>query len=228
MDLLEWLKDIQAKIKNSEPHENVYRLNLTSSVGGAIDMIVERITELETQLAASPTPDGVTWRCPDCQSVTIDPADVTALEAAHKAAQARIAELEQNKRDFDVLLSKAEKRIETLEADLSECSEHDKLCVARIAELEDESRVDDEFIGALQIAAKQQKEHIAKLVAQLQTARQWQPINAVTQGCACDEECTAFYRVEDGGVRLIVGNDTDGELSVDLPEDVRLCKLVQP
>jgi chromosome segregation ATPase len=41
--------------------------------------------------------DNVTWICPDCQSVTVDPADVTALQAAHDALK------DENKRLTELL-----------------------------------------------------------------------------------------------------------------------------
>lgn len=43
------------------------------------------------------TTDNVTWVCPDCQNVTVDPADVTALQAAHDALK------DENKRLTELL-----------------------------------------------------------------------------------------------------------------------------
>lgn len=43
------------------------------------------------------TTDNVTWICPDCQRVTVDPADVTALQAAHDALK------DENKRLTELL-----------------------------------------------------------------------------------------------------------------------------
>ncbi len=70
-------------------------------------------------------------------------------------------------------------------------------------------------------------EQNAALRAQL--AKTWQPVTDDTSDvCACGTvDCFVRWRVEYDGAVLSIGAD-DVEILIELPENVRLCELVQP
>jgi hypothetical protein len=151
------------------------------------------------------TTDNVTWICPDCRTVTVDPADVTALQAAHDALK------DENKR-------------------LTELLRGDRMVVA--------TRINHEYTKAKGVIRELQAEN-ERLRALLENTRQqrddayneraeaqrWQPV-------AGEQTFPLRYGeliVEDNGAYIAIdGGEALGEMHAWLPENVRMCRKVQP
>jgi len=144
------------------------------------------------------TTDNVTWICPDCRTVTVDPADVTALQAAHDALK------DENKR-------------------LTELLRGDRMVVATRINHEytkakgtiRELQAENERLRALLENTRQQRDDAYQERAE---AQRWQPI--------IDTYHDGLVEVEQDEKRLIV--KFDGKPLMIYLNDVRLCRKVQP
>lgn len=121
------------------------------------------------QNEATKTTDNVTWLCPDCRTVTVDPADVTALQAAYDALKAENEQL---------------------------------------------SRI-------LENTRTQRDEAYRERAA----AQRWKPVD----DGECNLSVTELITVSGRGKWLRCEDLADNlEVGVTLPDDIRLCRKVQP
>ena len=157
------------------------------------------------------TTDNVTWICPDCQRVTVDVADVTALQAAHDALK------DENKR-------------------LTELLRGDRMVVA--------TRINHEYTKAKGVIRELQTEN-ERLRALLENTRQqrddayqeraeaqrWQPVTMDVIDRSKGDMRRITFDLDDGSVmisELITRFGGYSSVTIALPDDIRLCRKVQP
>lgn len=111
----------------------------------------------------------------------------------------------------------------------------------RIAELEADAQDLRGMVARLQQDAEtanrlitQRDARIAELEAQLQAAQQWRPIEAdglsqhETVFCGCKPGCTDKINIWKTNLVQVINPELNRTADIVLPDDIRLCRKVQP
>jgi len=92
----------------------------------------------------------------------------------------------------------------------------------------------NETIGNLRNDLTKAQARIAELEAQLQAAQQWRPIEAdglsqhETVFCGCKPGCTDKINIWKTNLVQVINPELNRTADIVLPDDIRLCRKVQP
>lgn len=153
--------------------------------------------------------ESVSFVCPDCQRVTVDMADVKALEADNKRMRNEIMRLQSDNVELLLLRDMEHERCR------AERQEADNIRASRLAIAE-----------SLDVVMRERDLLKAQLTAT------WQPIDvrelARTRriGCVCTEGCQDAAGVYPNNILQVVNKVEQRYADIKLPANVRLCEQV--